>query len=113
MTHLLIMGDFNFKETDWNNKKTTVGENHPATLFMETVRDSFLFQHVDKHTRYRENMVSQLIYLPSLGSNCYIEVVKSYFKKYNFFKDYYASINECLYAIQWDEVMEGLNLSSL
>ena len=32
-THMLIMGDFNFKEIDWAQGETTVGEEHIAILF--------------------------------------------------------------------------------
>ena len=45
-SHILIMGDFNFKEVNWNECTTTVGEDHIATLFLECVRDTFLYQHV-------------------------------------------------------------------
>ena len=32
-THLLIFGDFNIKEIDWNSGTTAVGENHVASFF--------------------------------------------------------------------------------
>ncbi len=57
MSHLLIMGDFNLKEIDWHNHTTNVGLNHPATIFLEVVRDLFLVQHVNENTRYRENNI--------------------------------------------------------
>ena len=70
------------KEIDWTNETTSVSENHNSSLFLETVRDSFLFQQVSKPTRMREhendslldliltneqNMVEDLQYLPPLG----------------------------------------------
>ena len=110
-THILIMGDFNFREIDWNNKETSVGEDHLATIFLESVRDTYLYQHVKEPTRYRsdnipslldliftneEHMVSDLNYLPGLGSsdhlqinfvfNCFIDVSKSSFNKLFFFQ---------------------------
>ena len=111
-THILIMGDFNFREIDWNNEETSVGEDHLATIFLEPVRDTYLHQHVKEPTRYRshnipslldliftneEHMVSDLNYLPGLGSsdhlqinfvfNCFIDVSKSSFNKLIFSKE--------------------------
>ena len=78
-SHKLIVGDFNMKEIDWTNETTPASENHISSLFLETVRDSFLFQQVSKPTRMREhendslldliltneeNMVEDLQYLP-------------------------------------------------
>ena len=39
-THILILGDFNFREIDWNNEETSVGKDHLATIFLESVRDT-------------------------------------------------------------------------
>ncbi len=78
-THVLILGDFNLKEIDWKTQTTDKNENHPSTIFLETIRDLFLHQHVKEPTRMRgedipttldliltneENMVEQLHYLP-------------------------------------------------
>ena len=41
-THILIMGDFNLREIDWNNEETSVGEDHLATIFLESVRNTYL-----------------------------------------------------------------------
>ena len=42
-SHLLLMGDLNFKEIDWVNQATTVSEDHISTLFLENVRDNYFF----------------------------------------------------------------------
>ncbi len=70
------------KKIDWVRQVTNTGVNHPATIFLECVRDLFVHQHVKKPTRMRgdnipstldliftneENMIDQLEYLPSLG----------------------------------------------
>ena len=47
------MGDFNFKEIDWERNSTNVGSNHLTTKFLEMVRDTYLSQHVTKETRFR------------------------------------------------------------
>ena len=134
-THILIMGDLNFREIDWNNEETSVGEDHLATIFLESVRDTYLHQHVKEPTRYRsdnipslldliftneEHMVSDLNYLPGLGSsdhlqinfvfNCFIDVSKSSFNKLNFFKGDFKSMNQILQDIQWNQLLGGLSL---
>ena len=95
-----------------------------SNTVLQSIRDSYLFQHVCEPIRYRndnipraldlvlsneEHMVEKINYLPSLGSsdhvlldfyfNCFINVSKSAFKKLNFFKGDYNSINQALLAI--------------
>jgi hypothetical protein len=46
-------GDFNFPKIDWKNwltKGDKISEN-----FVESIRDSYMFQHVMENTRMREN----------------------------------------------------------
>ena len=65
---------------NWNNINSTENETHTSELFLECLRDSFLYQHVKEPTRYRsqnvpsildliftneESMVSNLQYKPS------------------------------------------------
>jgi len=51
---LLIMGDFNFPQIDWNhwcsNNSDVSGNN-----FLSSVADQSLYQHVNFPTRYREH----------------------------------------------------------
>ena len=54
-THLLILGDFNINETDWNSGTTAVGETHTANMFLECVRDFYLYQHVREVSRHRSD----------------------------------------------------------
>ena len=64
-------------------------------------------------------MLEKINYLPSLGSsdhvlldfdfNCFINVNKSAFKKFNFFKGDYNSINQALLAIPLNETLGGLS----
>ncbi|MEW8547283.1 MAG: reverse transcriptase domain-containing protein, partial [Candidatus Thiodiazotropha sp.] len=134
-SHLLIMGDFNFKEIDWAQGETTVGEEHIATLFLEAIRDTYLFQHVREATRYRsdnipsvldliltneEDMVCQIDYQPGLGSsdhvalsfvfNCFIDVTYNTYRKLNFFKADYVSMNQALAEVDWNVVFGDLSL---
>ena len=53
--YLLIMGDFNYSQTDWLNWTSSECSDHLSTKFIETIRDNFLFQHVSTPTRFRQN----------------------------------------------------------
>lgn len=54
-THVLVTGDFNHPEIDWQTMTTpsSMDQKHVAAVFLETVRDTFLFQHVTEPTHYR------------------------------------------------------------
>lgn len=130
------MRDFNFKEVNWTNHTTSVGEEHLATLFLETIRDSFFHQHVIQPTRIRqgqepsvldliftneENMLDNLQIKPGLGKsdhlvmtftfNCYIEISETAQKKRNIFKGDFATINNILAVENWNDNFTGLSLT--
>ena len=51
-SHLLLLGDFNYPNIDWQNWYTlSENTNIPDTKFKEGIRDNFLFQHVTLPTR--------------------------------------------------------------
>ena len=52
-SHLCLVGDFNYKDINWSSWTTNHGEESKEYQFIETVRDCFLFQHIDKPTRIR------------------------------------------------------------
>ena len=54
-SHILIVGDFNLREINRQNNSTSSSANHISTIFLETLRDHYLFQHVEEPTRYREH----------------------------------------------------------
>jgi len=60
-THILVVGDFNFKEIDWETMQVNAGEKHPASTFFDLTQDVFLFQHVTFPTRHREGQKSSLL----------------------------------------------------
>ena len=47
-SYLVIMGDFNFKEIDWDKLETTESENHISSLFLEGIKDPF-FSNIAKN----------------------------------------------------------------
>ena len=52
-SHVLVCVDFNHPSLNWRDSTSPTDGNHPASLFMEAVRDSFLVQHVIEPTHYR------------------------------------------------------------
>jgi hypothetical protein len=62
-SHTLIVGNFNHPELDRTDGSSPRDENHLASLFMESVRDSFLVQHVTKPTHYRSEQTPNILAL--------------------------------------------------
>ena len=133
-SHILVVGDFNVKEINWSLYECSENEGHIASVFLEGIKDCYLFQQVTEPTRLREgqspsildlvftneeNMVDKINYQPGLGKsdhvvldfnfNCFIEKNSTTQKKYNFNKGDYNSCKNQLSSIDWS-VMQGLNL---
>lgn len=54
-SHRCIVGDFNYRDINWNNWTTSNGPDSKESKFIETVRDCYLHQHVTQSTRIRGN----------------------------------------------------------
>ena len=80
---ILVGGDFNYKEIDWEYEFVEESNIH-LTPFINTLQDYFLTQHVTEPTRYwqgvqpnlldliltnEEGMVQNLTYHPGLGDS--------------------------------------------
>ena len=85
-TYLLICGDFNYREVDWENESLEERHGHLSS-FIATIQECFLHQHVTEPTRFRfveepslfdlvlsneEGMVYNLAYHPGLGDSDHI-----------------------------------------
>lgn len=83
-SHILIMGDFNYPEVNWEENQCHVATQRNAYDFLESIRDAFLYQHVKNPTRYRidqephildliftneEGMIDDLEIEPPLGKS--------------------------------------------
>jgi len=131
-SHLLIMGDLNFPEIDWDNEISRTSIDHPSQNFLECFRDCFLHQHVRQPTHYRgtqkpnildlvmtneENMVKNLEFNDPVGMShhttltwtfqCYMRRPVTKVVKYNFEKGNYVEMRRDLEMCQWDEQLEG------
>jgi hypothetical protein len=128
-SHILLVGDFNFPEINWTTW-TAPSENieDPNNAFIESIRDQYLFQHVDKPTRARinqksnildliftneENMISDLEYWSPLGKsdhslmkfklNCYISRQSSTQIRFDYNRGNYEEMRKELSDINWEE----------
>jgi exonuclease III len=52
-THIVVMGDFNFPEIDWESESSRTPDHRPSSEFVETIRETYLHQHVRFPTHYR------------------------------------------------------------
>ena len=87
---MLITGDFNLKDINWENYTTPHSETSPEYKFIECLRDNFLFQHVKHFTRCQneqtrnildliitknENNIDNIDISPSLGCSDHVTLV--------------------------------------
>ena len=54
-SHRCIVGDFNYRGINWSSWTTTEGSESTEASFLDTVKDCFYHQHIDKPTRKRGN----------------------------------------------------------
>ncbi len=139
-SHILIMGDFNYPTIDWNTWRTR-GDNTSSDEFLliENIQDNFLFQHVDRPTRWRgtdephlldlvltneESMIDEITYESPLGKSdhcvllfdflCYTEIEASYKTKKYYKEADYNRINQEINDIDWaDELKQYNNIDSM
>ncbi len=131
-THLLMVGDFNYSGIDWNSN-TTIGEDTTTNedyQFLETIRDSYLFQHVTENTRGRgtdtphlldllltneEGMIGQVNHEAPLGKsdhctlifkfNCYTEQHSKTYQKFYYDRGDYDTMRSDM-RIDWMERLD-------
>ena len=128
---LVISGDFNYKEIDWENEYAPADKQNQQ-YFIRALQDCYLYQHVSEPTRYRDNetpnlldlvlsgeeeMVCDLDYLPPLGESEHVFIqfkVKCTqsnalpeTKKRNVFKTDYATVIEKLSHYDWDALLNS------
>lgn len=130
-THKCLVGDFNYRDINWNTWTTNHNEDSKEHHFIETIRDCYLHQHNTEDSRRRGNdqpslidlifsdeemQVSEVQHHAPLGKsdhnvitftfNCYIDFSKSK-ERYLYNKADYVAMRRELEASKW---MESLNL---
>ena len=58
---VVIMGDFNHPEIDWESLTTEKSLNHSSQHFIDTIRNAYLYQHATQPTRYRHGKNPNLL----------------------------------------------------
>ena len=135
-SHVLITGDFNQPEIDWENGLSPHGTQHRASIFMETIRDTFLTQHVMDPTHYRceqtpnvldlifsneEDMVNDIKHEAPLGKShhqvlkfvftCYTakqDTAKS--ERFSFLKGDYDRLRSMVRDHNWNEELRDMSV---
>ena len=75
-THVLITGDFNYPKIIWSNWTTTSAETGDEFMFVETLRDIYLYQHVAAPTRARGSDSPQTLDLVMTNEESMIDKVE-------------------------------------
>ena len=88
--NVLLTGDFNLEDINWDNYTTPHSETSPEYKFIECLRDNFLFQHVNHFTRCQNERTRNILDLiitknknnidntdisPSLGCSDHVTLV--------------------------------------
>ena len=55
--HLCIVGDFNYKEINWETNEVSANQDHSAYKTYDTINDLFLHENVRQPTRFRNNQI--------------------------------------------------------
>ena len=132
LKNLIIVGDFNHPEINWEHSYTKMNEQHRASKFLFNISKCKLYQHVDKHTHHKPGCKPSLIDLVITKNPDIIENVtlssplgKSYhstiliktaikkevkqkcmIKKYQIDKGNYDKMREHLGEINWEEMIK-------
>lgn len=130
-SHILICGDFNMPEIDWEKETTSTSEQHVAYTFLECTKDCYLVQHVREPTHYRgdqksnvldliftneEDMISDLKHEAPIGAshhsslfftfNCYTEQENKGKKTFRYNRGDYEELRRIMSQYNWEEVLQ-------
>ena len=131
---ILLVGDFNYPEIDWNRGTCGKAITHPARDFLSATQDAFLSQLQLEPTRIRDgqtsncldlvltstdNIVSEINILPGVGRSDHVTLLLKLLisntntptppARFTYEKGDYAAMRLLLAAVDWDEELSGLN----
>ena len=114
-------------QIEWDSSFSSAPDGHFSHMFIESIQECGLVQHVTKATRYREGvtpstldvilsneegLVQNLVYLPPIGNcdhvvlqfdlTCYAQIVEYNGVRLNFNKGNYQLLNELIRQCIWD-----------
>jgi hypothetical protein len=130
--HVLIMGDFNFPEIDFNSDNVEAGEGAASSLFFQKIQELCLFQFVTEPTRIRKdqipstldylfmgepNLIDQVNHNTPLGKSDHVVLeweiklesdnIVSRKRKLDYWKGNYQVVAKELIKINWGEKFKG------
>lgn len=138
---IMIMGDFNYGEIDWENEVTCGPDDSDASKFLEVVQDLYLSQHVHQPTRFREgqmpsrldlvltndkNMVDNIEIGEPLGKSDHVVITWDFKfrpssinarkaptkKNFNFFKTDFSGMRNALQSTDWN-ILNNLGVEKM
>ena len=137
-SHLLITGEFNLPDIDWELESSPNSLTNLGTIFMECYRDCFLYQHVMAPTHHRhgctpttldlifsneEGMVTDIAHLAPLGAschnvmkfkfNCYFLTNETHNEGYIWNRADYQAMKSDAELIDWDHELAGKNTQQM
>ena len=130
--NVIMVGDFNYKEIDWENEYAPQSKEYQSK-FINALQECFLHQHVSEPTRFRvnetpnlldlvlsseESMIKDLSYQPPLGESDHLclrfnvicgkqEFIKEEPEKRNIYKTDYAAVAEDLGKYDWVSLLNS------
>ena len=131
-SHRCIVGDFNFKDINWETRTTPHGLDSKEQKFIDTVNDCFFYQHIQQATRKRGNdepstldliltdeemQVSEVTHLAPLGKSdhstilfdfhCYLDYTKPK-PTFQYAKGDFVGMRNFLETSKWVEQFKTL-----
>jgi len=131
VNHIVIMGDFNYPEIDYNNYCVSTGPGTAPYRFFKKTQDLYLFQNVNKVTRHRvgqesstldyvftdeEGLVDVVSFDVPLGKSDHVCLVwdmaiakqETAFNenRFNYWKGDYERISAELNMVDWEKLMD-------
>ncbi len=132
-SHILIMGDFNYPDIDWDSWNSKGDSTDTIEYkFIDNLQDNYAFQHIKKATRWRgddipsildliitneEGMVTDLEYSSPLGKsdhcvvnfkfNCYANLKNTSKVKRQYHKGKYEEFNKAIKEKEWNNIIKS------
>ena len=132
---ILLLGDFNLPKVNWDERRVMPGARRVERLFLETIEDCYLYQHVGEDTRYcggqaslldlvftkEERDVRDIEILAPLGKSDHGIVTGNFISKWvprkvhrprrMYHKGDYFKINRELKKVDWNAAFEGKSVN--
>jgi len=135
---ILIMGDFNYPDIDYNTDSVQAGDMASSSRFFQKTQELCLHQHVQQPTRVRQgqqpstldyiftnedNIVQDILYSAPLGKSDHVVLewnimlssvdCSSQQLKLNYWKGNYGEINKVLEELDWEQTFDSKSVEEM